>query len=72
MSNKGNPHMDAHQKSLDSMAKGSPFRTWRRKGLGSFKSDSTALKSKRKKWRGGKEKALKKFSNSRPSYYKDK
>ena len=54
--------MDAHQKSLDSMAKGSPFRTWREKGVG----------AKRKKWWGGKEKALKKFSNSRPSYYKDK
>ena len=35
---KGNPHkdqMDAHQKSLDldAMAKGSPFRTWKKKGI---------------------------------------
>ena len=50
---KGNPHrdqMDAEISRLDKLAQTSPFRTWRRKGLGSFKSDSTSLKSKRKKW----------------------
>ena len=29
----GNPHMDPHQKSLDSVAKESPFRTWRKKKI---------------------------------------
>ena len=62
---KGNPHrdqMDAEISRLDKLAQTSPFRIWREKGVG----------AKRKKWWGGKEKALKKFSKSRPSYYKDK
>ena len=59
----GNPHMDPHQKVLD--------KAWQKR-LGKALKAMDKPRSLVAGFWGGKEKALKKFSKSRPSYYKDK